>query len=522
MAYGIDPTTELQVLKLVDEDRRADRLRSFDEYISEFPRQSWKTVAATLIDLESGASEEEAPDKALIGPYRLGKEIGKGGQATVYLAQDERINRRVAIKVFHTPAGEELPQSLRVEAEAAGGLEHPAICRILDLDVDQIGRPYVAMRYVEGRTFELAFLEECSFALDDRDRILRIFVALLGGVAFAHERGVIHRDISPRNVILQDDDHPVLLDFGLAKIVDGRPSLSRGAVIGTPAYVAPELHRGEGAGSTVDVYAVGVLLFEALSGTRLHAAKTEDALRRSILRGPNLAAKREMASWPRDLRRVVETSLALEPELRYRRAADFRDDLSAFLERRPIQAVSVPWPTRFGLWCRRNRLFVLVAAVVFCALVAALVATLAPKTPNAWPRTRRRRGFEPRLTRSARSGCGPRPKRKHRSLRDGPIVRPFCAARIRRESEDVGARLWSISSAPRPQDSRMKLRWSYVVSAFWFCSSEKGRPSVGSLHFRGRFMPTMTADPTSSSFAAGASVIEVSTSMPDSTIYAKP
>src|SRR5262245_26109315 len=208
---------------------------------------------------------------AEFGRYRVLRLLGKGGMGAVYLAEDSQLGRRVALKLPSFAAGasaERVERFLR-EARAAAALHHPHICTLYDAG-QQGGRPYLTMAYLEGRPLAEAIDPDRPMPQRQAAALARKIAEAL---AHAHERGVVHRDLKPANVMLTAAGEPVVMDFGLAKRLDeadGREAkLTRvGAVRGTPEYMAPEQVRGETdrIGPHTDIYALGVLLFELLTG----------------------------------------------------------------------------------------------------------------------------------------------------------------------------------------------------------------------------------------------------------------
>jgi len=200
------------------------------------------------------------------GPYQIISVIGRGGMGEVYLAQDTRLNRQVAIKVLPMEAARqhELRQRFRREASAAANLDHPNIIDVYDLG-DETGLYYIVMRYVDGRTLNVALQQDGPFP---PRRVLRIVEQLADALDYAHQRGIIHRDIKPANVMLERDDFVTLTDFGIAHAPSAEKLTRIGQVMGTAGYMAPEQAAGQTVDHRADVYALGVLTEEMLTGLR--------------------------------------------------------------------------------------------------------------------------------------------------------------------------------------------------------------------------------------------------------------
>jgi len=326
-----------------------------------------------------------APDR--IGDYRLLRCLGEGGMGVVYLAEQEPTGRRVALKVIKpeyllVPRARERFQR---EALAASRIEHPGICAVYEVG-DAGGTPFIAMPYFEGETLarriERARSEAdpghgpSSGAPATRSAIHTVVGHVekaARALHFAHERGLVHRDVKPGNLLITTDGRPVVLDFGLARDDDaGNPSLTRtGDPLGTPAYMAPEQVSGERSrvDRRADVYALGVTLYESLTLEPPFRAPTRTALYREILTRDPVDPRRHNPHLPRDLAVVIATALEKEPDRRYATAADLADDLAAVQEGKPIAARPVSRARRVLRWARREPLKAALAAVITIALL---------------------------------------------------------------------------------------------------------------------------------------------------------
>ena len=204
-----------------------------------------------------------AADGLVAGRYRLGRRLGSGGFGTVYAAHDERLDRAVALKLI--PAHGPAPERAQREALAAARLHHPGIVAVYDAGDDPEGR-YLVSELVHGRTLDAL---ERDGALSDRD-VLRVGLALADALDHAHERGVIHRDVKPQNVIVPDEPDGAaakLTDFGVAHLAGDEPLTRTGDVVGTLAYMAPEQAAGERVDERADLYSLALVLYEALAGS---------------------------------------------------------------------------------------------------------------------------------------------------------------------------------------------------------------------------------------------------------------
>ncbi len=357
-----------------------------------------------------GRSGDELSEEK-IGPYTVVRELGRGGQGLVYLAEDTRLGRRVALKVLTSwgAATEQVVERFRREAAIASRLEHPGICTVYETGTAQ-GVPYMAMRLVEGESLStriasattegvseaLSFmdLEEDEPAADTEAdaatldtaaqstqaevlRIAKLMEAAARALHTAHEAGVIHRDIKPGNIMVTPEGDPVLLDFGLARESDGdQPTLTQtGDIFGTPAYMAPEqlLAQRMQVDRRADVWALGVTLFECLCLKRPFEAPTRDGLYQQILHRDPPDLRKLNKSIPKDLAVIVQTATEKDRDRRYQTALDFAEDLRRFRTFEPIQAKPVSQLTKLVRWTQRNPAVATLTAALFLAMATGLI-----------------------------------------------------------------------------------------------------------------------------------------------------
>jgi serine/threonine-protein kinase len=317
--------------------------------------------AALLDDLEDGAPQEGESTLQWVGPYRIVREVGRGGMGRVFLAEEEgeHFRRRMALKVLESGhLGAEAVRRFRDEVRILASLEHPGIVRFLDGGRTPEGIWFLALEYVEG----VGLIDHArTHALSSEDRV-RLFVAVLDAVSHAHEHLVVHRDLKPSNILVGADGNPRLLDFGIAKLVDPEGG-DDGTVTRTelraltPAYASPEQFRGERATTASDVYSLGVILYELLAGVRPYrtTSTSRAELERAVLEDdpepPSTAARRSSethetsaGTQPRgrrlgpDLDAICLKALRKQPAERYASAAALADDLRRYLEGEPVAA----------------------------------------------------------------------------------------------------------------------------------------------------------------------------------------
>ena len=273
-----------------------------------------------------------------IGDYELQEELGRGGMGVVYKALHVSLNRIVAVKMllrgrFASSADQ---ARFRAEAEAIAQLDHPNIVPVYE--VGQLeGNIYFSMKYVKGQTLQQLL---ASGPMDARNAA-QIMALVSRAIDFAHRRGVLHRDLKPSNILIDDEGQPHVNDFGLAKQLSDRESLTRsGAVIGTPAYMSPEQaagHRGQ-VGPLSDVYAMGSILFHAIAGQPPFQGDSAVDVVLRVLEEDAPPVRTINPNADRELEMVVTRCLQKPADLRYQSAAKLAEDLEAWLADEPVAA----------------------------------------------------------------------------------------------------------------------------------------------------------------------------------------
>ncbi|MEZ5361173.1 MAG: protein kinase [Bryobacterales bacterium] len=274
--------------------------------------------------LEDSATAEAEPIGEKVGPYRLIREIGRGGMGVVYLAHDTRLGRRVALKFLsaHLTADERGRERLKAEARAASRLDHPNICAVYDLGETPDGRLFLAMPYYRGRTVS-DMLVDGALEIEQAVDIVRQAAA---GLERAHEAGVIHRDIKPGNLLLTHEGEVKILDFGVAKL-SGMSLSEPGMRVGTLSYMAPEQALGEAVSPSTDLWSLGVTFYEMLSGRRPFRGEYEPALMYEILHGEPAPLRRLRPEATETLDRTLRKLLEKGQADRYQSAGELLSDL---------------------------------------------------------------------------------------------------------------------------------------------------------------------------------------------------
>ncbi|MCY3002649.1 MAG: protein kinase [Planctomycetota bacterium] len=401
---------------------RAERPVSAREFAALHPQLAPDLLPAleAAEDLESLSHESDAelPEGLeRLGHFRIERELGRGGMGIVYAAFDEELKRPVALKLLPRALLSSAPARARFQREAnlAARLDHPGICAVHSAGVTD-GRPWIAMRRLQGHSLaesiasarKLRDSKQENRTSPDARALARCIGSVARALAFAHARGVIHRDVKPSNVIVTADGQPVLLDFGVAFDVDlGAAQLTRtGETAGTPSYLAPELISGElrRPDERCDVYALGVTLYECLTLRQPYAAPTRDALYRTILDGGAVDVRRWNAEVPKDLAVIVATAIERDPDRRYASAEAFASDLAAFVEGRGIAARRAGTAERVLRWARREpRQAGLAVALLATALAAAVAGGIlldSRKEAAAVRAVQRQRELEEQISRA--------------------------------------------------------------------------------------------------------------------------
>ncbi|MBI5033792.1 MAG: serine/threonine protein kinase [Chloroflexi bacterium] len=321
-----------------------------------------------------------------LGKYRLIEKLGQGGMAQVYKAYQPDLERYVAIKVLHPhlTGDEEFAARFRHEAKAIAALEHPHIVRVYDFDANG-GLAFLVMEYLSGTSLKARLRElNALHAHIEFAETVRLVAALADALAYAHHRGVIHRDVKPSNVILTTDGRPVLSDFGIARIIDATIITNSSGSVGTPAYMSPEQGKGDSGDERSDIYALGVVMYQLSTGHLPFDADTPYAIILKHMTAPLPPPRTLRPDLPEAIERVILKALAKNPSDRYQTAAEFASAVRAAIEPPTVPAPPIdfsPAPVRhrsFELFNHRPAWLNLVLVLFTMALCVILFMVSAP------------------------------------------------------------------------------------------------------------------------------------------------
>jgi serine/threonine-protein kinase len=361
--------------------------------------------------------------------YQVLRQHGKGGIGEVFVARDQELNREIALKEIRQEHADDPHSRGRFvrEAEITGGLEHPGIVPVYGLGQYGDGRPFYAMRFIQGETLKDAIARyhqaspvasapgelgasapEALGALTpsrspefELRALVTRFVAVCNTIAYAHNRGVIHRDIKPANIMLGKYGETLIVDWGLAKALSDSPARSAsdglpepalvprlaeigetqtGAALGTPAYMSPEQAAGrvDLLAPASDIYSLGATLYTLLTGRPPIESKESVEILRKAQRGEWLPARQVKSDVPPALEAICGKAMAMKPEQRYATALELAADVEHWLADEPMAAYAEPWPVRARRWLRRHQTLATAtaAAVVVAAVSLAVAAAL--------------------------------------------------------------------------------------------------------------------------------------------------
>lgn len=346
----------------------------------------------------SGERQEESVEgtPVLIGPYRLLQPMGQGGMGSVYLAAraDREFTKHVALKVIRKGMGsDEIVTRFRKERQILAALEHPNVARLLDGGTTEDGLPYFVMEYIQGRRLT-EYCDALKLATSER---LKLFQSVCAAVQYAHQNLIVHRDLKPANILVTADGTVKLLDFGIAKLLDPdafdveSPETATNVRAMTPEYASPEQVKGDPITTATDVYSLGVILYELLSGERLYRFETRSHMeiyRKVVEEEPEkpstVILKKQDVETAEKIRRelrgdmdnIVLRALRKEPQQRYPSAEALSQDIQRFLDGQPVLARKGTWSYRTAKYIKRNKYAVTAALAAVLVLIGFSAVTM--------------------------------------------------------------------------------------------------------------------------------------------------
>jgi serine/threonine protein kinase/tetratricopeptide (TPR) repeat protein len=339
-------------------------------------------VEQAVIAMAAEPSADQKISDRRIGPYKLIRELGRGGMGAVYLAAraDDQYESQVAIKLVRPGLDTEfILRRFRRERQILARLQHPHIARMLDGDTTPDGVPYIVMEYVDGGSWITKYAIENDLTVDQR---LRLFFPVCAAVAHAHRNFVVHRDLKPGNILINREGAPKLLDFGISKLLHmgaAAASETREVNLMTPDYASPEQIVGDPVTIASDIYSLGAVLYELLTGKRPHVIENcrplelekaichTDTVSPSVAVRPSPALARRLAG---DLDNIVLRAMQKSPDRRYASVDEFADDIRRHLEHRPVLARRDSMWYRSGKFFRRNRVAASLTGLAAASLIA--------------------------------------------------------------------------------------------------------------------------------------------------------
>ena len=287
----------------------------------------WQEVRVKSGPRQARVSAMEDPNVKRFGRYEILGELGRGAMGVVYKARDPQIDRLVALKTISLrgqdpEAGEEFRLRFLNEAQAAGRLHHPGIVAVFDVGEDaETGDPYIVLEYVAGEALNRILAREKKLPLE---RALQLTEEIAVALDYAHEQGVTHRDVKPGNILLTQEGHPKIADFGIAKLNLAHLTLP-GKLLGTPAYMAPEQLSGMAADGRSDLFSLGVILYAMVTGHSPFQGDSATTVCFKVANRDPLPASALDLNLPRELDAVISRAMAKDPKRRYQRGSDFAE-----------------------------------------------------------------------------------------------------------------------------------------------------------------------------------------------------
>src|SRR5881392_2218373 len=314
---------------------------------------------------ETVLDEVDAPHKPwFLGNYEILEQIGCGGMGVIYRARQRHSRRIVAVKrvLSYRADSHGALERFRREAQAVASLDHPNILPIYEVSESEDGLPFFSMKFADKGSLR----ENAASLRGEPRKCVQLMAKVAHAIEYAHSRGVLHRDLKPGNILLNDRGEPLVSDFGLAKLMDGNNDLTRSlTTFGTAGFIAPEQagHAAVDFSPAADVYSLGAVLFNVLAGRPPFLGSNPVSVIRQAIETQAPKLRSLSSSLDRDLETICARSLERDPKARYQSAGDLAADLERWLDGRPIVARPVSPPARIWRWSQRNPKLVGAAAM---------------------------------------------------------------------------------------------------------------------------------------------------------------
>lgn len=315
---------------------------------------------------------DAGPASRTIGPYVVLQELGRGGMGVVYLARHQQLGRTAALKMIlgGAQAGTDARQRFLIEAQSIARLSHPGIVTVYDIGEHE-GLPYFSLEYIPGDNLSKLVAEK---PLDPKEAAALV-AKMADAMQYAHDKGLLHRDLKPSNVLMTDRQTPKITDFGLAKQLEGAAEADltqSGSIVGTPSYMSPEQARGDlqALGPPTDQYSLGAMLYHLLTGRAPFVAPRTFDVIRQVLHDDPVTPRRLAPQVPADLETICLKALHKDAARRYASCRELGEDLTRFLEGRPILARPASSAERLVRWCRRNPVLAATGGTAIAAVLA--------------------------------------------------------------------------------------------------------------------------------------------------------
>ena len=268
-------------------------------------------------------SEELSVGTTFAGRYKIVKELGRGGMGVVYKTQDTKLKREVALKSLSPQLmGDETKVRFVREAQAAAALNHPNICTVYEIDESK-GKSFIAMEFIEGQTLK----EKTTMRPLNLNEALDIGIQIADGLRHAHDKGIVHRDIKSSNIMIKKNGQAKVMDFGLAKLIGSTMVTREGTTLGTISYMSPEQAQGKEVDQRSDIWSLGVVLYELVSGQLPFLGEHDQAVIYSIINDEELPITSLRSGVPLELERIIHKCLDKDSEFRYQNTIDLQADL---------------------------------------------------------------------------------------------------------------------------------------------------------------------------------------------------